>query len=114
MLKVCCLVALVVVLSACQSTSTPTSNSDVTSRRQMIHALENQDNTSVSTASSSNTSSIASRRQMIQNLEDQDYTRMRQKRKDWIEDLGEAQMNQAEAINKANENISQSHIYIIH
>ncbi|MDP0297577.1 hypothetical protein Q7Z20_01380 [Glaesserella parasuis] len=43
------------------------------------------------------------------------YQNTRQATKDMIEDIGQLQMNEAKAINKANENISkkQSNVYFI-
>lgn len=56
---------------------------------------------------------IAQRRAEIRAMEMQDYQDERRKRKDAIEDLGEMQMNEAKAINKAYENRSKQKVYII-
>ncbi|WP_439241326.1 hypothetical protein [Lonepinella sp. BR2474] len=57
---------------------------------------------------------IAQRRAEIRAMEQQDYKDMRQKRKDSIQDLGEMQMNEAKAINKAYENRSKQSIQILY
>lgn len=56
---------------------------------------------------------IAQRRAEIRSMEMQDYQDERKKRKDAIQDLGEMQMNEAKAINKAYENRSKQNIYIV-
>ncbi|WP_439287125.1 hypothetical protein [Lonepinella sp. BR2357] len=57
---------------------------------------------------------IAQRRAEIRAMEQQDYKDTRQKRKDSIQDLGEMQMNEAKAINKAYENRSKQSIQILY
>lgn len=50
----------------------------------------------------------------IQALEDADYQRNRKKRQEAIEDIGTLYTKEAEAVNKANENLNNANIYILH
>lgn len=63
--------------------------------------------------SSESDAQIAQRRAEIRAMEMQDYQDERKKRKDAIEDLGEMQMNEAKAIDRAYQNRSKHPVYII-
>ena len=56
----------------------------------------------------------AERRARVRAIDNEDYAIERSRRKDAIEDYGDMRMKEAEAINKAHENISKQQINIIH
>lgn len=121
MKKLLTILAIPLAISACTSKEPQISAAEAQARLNHLEQWDAQEYRKASIRDEDSYQTYRSRK--LDALEDQKielqnerihYQNQRKARRDMIEDIGEMQMNEARAINKANENISkQKNIYFI-